>query len=332
MRFLNAPMRVVGQVAFGHDGRRLFAAGTMTPELRNKPGNRGVAIWNLDGGADPAARLFADQLVAGFAVNPASGWLYVGTGFDYNDEDASGYFAVHPATGEPFPLGLRGGNEFLLSVHSSGRWLVGAGYRKSWRDAGGWGRQHLVRWRQSPAKPPAEEWQLPARGRWYTSLVACDPDGSRVITHDLEGGRMVTELVYELTVRDPDTGKASGKVPLPGRTVQQLLFSPDGARFVVRAGPSFLVWDAADLAAKPVKVPSGRWGNWNDLAFHPSGRYLAGASNDGTVRLYDAATWQIAKTYDWKLGQARCVAFSPDGTLAAAGGIASNVVVWDVDL
>jgi WD40 repeat protein len=68
------------------------------------------------------------------------------------------------------------------------------------------------------------------------------------------------------------------------------------------------------------------------LAFHPSGRYLAATNNDETVKLYDTQSWELAKTYTWDIGRMRSIAFSPDGTLAAAGSDTGKVVVWDVDL
>ncbi len=70
---------------------------------------------------------------------------------------------------------------------------------------------------------------------------------------------------------------------------------------------------------------------FTNLAFHPSGRWLAATSTDGTVKLYDVATWALARTFNWKIGRMRSVAFSPDGTVAAAGGDKGQVVVWDFD-
>src|SRR5262249_41935157 len=146
------------------------------------------------------------------------------------------------------------------------------------------------------------------------------------------GGKAVVDQVYELQIRDPNTGKISLRIPIPGRTVAQLLFSPDGALFVVRGGPSFLVWNARDLTQKPKKVKGSSRGNLTGLAFHPSGRYLAATSNDATVKLYDTATWNVEKIYTWEIGRMRSIAFSPDGTLAAAGSDCGKVVVWDVDV
>jgi WD40 repeat protein len=68
------------------------------------------------------------------------------------------------------------------------------------------------------------------------------------------------------------------------------------------------------------------------LAFHPSGKYLGATNNDQTVKLYDTQTWELAKTFTWAIGKMRSIAFSPDGTLAAAGSDTGKVVVWDVDL
>jgi WD40 repeat protein len=107
--------------------------------------------------------------------------------------------------------------------------------------------------------------------------------------------------------------------------------SPDGSYLVVLVGPSLSVRHAEDLNRKPIKVRDGKM-HFTGIAFHPSGQYLAATSNDETVKLYDTATWQIARTFTWKIGRLRSVAFSPDGTRAAVGSDKGQIVVWDVDL
>jgi WD40 repeat protein len=49
------------------------------------------------------------------------------------------------------------------------------------------------------------------------------------------------------------------------------------------------------------------------------------------VKLYDVASGELTKVFTWDIGRTRSVAFSPDGTLAAAGSDTGKVVVWDVD-
>jgi WD40 repeat protein len=40
----------------------------------------------------------------------------------------------------------------------------------------------------------------------------------------------------------------------------------------------------------------------------------------------------VAHTYTWNIGRMRSIAFSPDGTLAAAGSDTGKIIVWDVDV
>jgi WD40 repeat protein len=326
-------MRVVDQVKFAHDGQRFFAAGSNVPDLRYKPDNRGIDVFDLRRGADPVARLLPEHIIAGFAVNPANGWLYVGTGFgDLDGEDTSEYMTIQPTRATVHQLGVSAGNAFVLAVHPSGRWLVAAGSEVHRGARTTRGREVLVRWQHPARRGVVRSWARLPEGLRTTLHVAVDPAGNRIVTHEIQTGVLARELVYDLRVRDPETGKILESVPLPGRTIQQLEFSPDGRWLAIRAGPAILLLNGRNLHEKPIKLCGEGKGHFTGVAFHPSGRYLAATSNNATVKLYDTESWQLAKTFTWDIGRMRSIAFSPDGLLAAAGSDTGKVVVWDVDV
>ena len=169
--------------------------------------------------------------------------------------------------------------------------------------------------------------------RTVTVFAAIDPESPHIVTHDIETGQLVIELNYELRVRNPEKGDILKSVPIPDAPFNSSLFSPDGSWLVIRGGPSLLVWNARELEGTPPRKVRGEGrGNFTDIAFHPSSRFLAATSNDATVKLYDTRSWELAKTFTWDIGRMRSIAFSPDGMLAAAGSDSGKVVVWDVDL
>ena len=55
------------------------------------------------------------------------------------------------------------------------------------------------------------------------------------------------------------------------------------------------------------------------VCFAPTGKYIASCSDDGTVRVWDAATGEAVGSPLGVDGPVWCVNFSPDGEFIAAG-------------
>lgn len=156
------------------------------------------------------------------------------------------------------------------------------------------------------------EFAFPSGGSEVVSIEVVDQGLLRFVRRDLATGVVVAAPGgFPTGVRRPTAG-------------------PDS--HVAGIGTNWIVTWAGDDGEHVFPWKNSTARQFTDIAFHPAAAVVAATNLDPTVRLYDATTGRVVRTYDWQVGKLRCVAFSPDGQLAAAGSDSGKIVVWDVDL
>lgn len=120
---------------------------------------------------------------------------------------------------------------------------------------------------------------------------------------------------------------------LPGK-VNQLAFSPDGARLVAATGSvgisgMAICWDLKD-GTPSLKLE----GEHQDLVYSarwsPNGKLLATGGYDRRVILWDTTTGKVVHRMTAHTGAVFNLAFSPDGTLLASASADQTVKLWRV--
>ncbi len=162
-------------------------------------------------------------------------------------------------------------------------------------------------------------WEKPMTRSLYPAPVLFSPGGDEMIVAD---GK---DIHFFRT----DTGQVSRPgIRLPV-SVTHLTLSPDGNTLVCSAQMRLIIWRLNPPGELATRI--NRPKHFRASAFHPSGRFLATASSDGKVRLWDAQTWQELPGFTWSIGPLKDIAFSPDGMLGACCSERGKIVVWDVD-
>jgi WD40 repeat protein len=287
----------VDSLLFSPDGRTLAA-----------PCSGGVQIWKGLTAVHPASVLNHRRMWSvKFSPDGVKLLLFGG----------SGMVVLDLPTGKAAEVWVRWpGHLGFCDVSPDGRFLVASqfGWVRCWPLA----EPESALWSTDPDAPRFSGPPLFLGGGERFVLVEARPTPA--------GGRQV------YVIRETSTGTLLAEAPVAGSVWGVPAQSPDRRLIAYHVQNRVLVFGADDLGAEPLTVRNDTRKEFTGLAFHPSGRFLAATSNDNTLKLYDTASWMVARALNFDIGRLRAVAFSPDGMLAAAGGDKGKIVVWDMDL
>ncbi len=124
-------------------------------------------------------------------------------------------------------------------------------------------------------------------------------------------GDLIASIGFDeaLMLWNASTGALVHRLSVQDAFVRALAFSPDGTR-VASGKKAVRVWDTA--TGKVALTIKGHKHTVNALDFSPDGATVATASDDQTVRFFDASTG-AERSHLWFGDQAMDVRFSPDG-------------------
>ena len=121
----------------------------------------------------------------------------------------------------------------------------------------------------------------------------------------------------------------------PAVPMSALAFAPDGKMLAVGGYQEVLLWDLAG-AKLAKRIGVGQISDFvHAVALGHDGPWLAVAEGTpygpGTVKVFDVNSGQPVLAFPEPQDAVFAVAFSPDGTLLAAGGVDHIARVWNVD-
>jgi hypothetical protein len=115
--------------------------------------------------------------------------------------------------------------------------------------------------------------------------------------------------------------------PAPPTLPQGAVMSPDRKMFAVASGNIVRITNVqTGNVIGEMKVHSGRV---LAIAFSPDGKFIATASEDKTVRLWDLANLRVMGPFEHN-GAVSSVSFSQDGKIIITGTIDGTIYTWDV--
>jgi WD40 repeat protein/predicted Ser/Thr protein kinase len=148
--------------------------------------------------------------------------------------------------------------------------------------------------------------------------IAWLADGSAVAAMDLDGG---------IRLQSPGTGETLRSWDEPLARSPIVAADPSGRRLASVRSESAIILDL-DAPGEP-SVLAGHEGLVWSVAWDPSGRALASASNDRTIRIWDARSGRHGRSIACPDGVARLLAYSGDGRRLASVSSEPVIRLWE---